>query len=261
MQATIMNTFNHSKGKEYVVDDAVIYYEITGNSEGPVMLLLHGGFGNMEDFNTILPLLSTTYQILGVDSRGHGRSTLGDKKLTYEQLQNDIESLLQHLDIKQLSVIGLSDGGILAYRLGIFSGLKIDKLITIGARWHIDDVLQTEDFFLKMTPESWKEKFPQTVSRYEQLNPEANFNNLFPRVIAMWLDKQLTGYPNEQIEKMECPLLIIRGDTDHLTTRKSVAALADTVKKAALLNIPFAGHVAFADQFEIFKIGILRFLG
>jgi pimeloyl-ACP methyl ester carboxylesterase len=254
-----MNTFNHSTGSEYLIDDAVIYYEITGNKDGPVMLLLHGGFGTMEDFNPILPLLNT-WCIIGVDSRGHGKSTLGGKKLTYGQLQQDIESLLQYLNIKLLSILGLSDGGIVAYRLATFSRLKIDKLITIGSRWHIDDALQSEDLFLKMTPESWKDKFSETVLLYQRLNPEADFNQLFAAVISMWLDNDNTGYPNEQIKQVICHLLIARGDKDHLTTRKSVAKLADLVKGALLLNIPFAGHVAYIDQHEIFEIALKQFL-
>lgn len=255
-----MNTFNHAAVNEHVIDDAVIYYEITGNKDSPVMLLLHGGFGSMEDFNPILPLLLSTYCVIGVDSRGHGQSTLGSKKLSYGLLQKDIESLLLHLDIKQLSIIGFSDGGIVAYRLAAFSTLKIDKLITIGSTWHINDALQTKDLFLRITPQSWENKFPETVALYKRLNAEADFNRFFPAVVAMWLDDDNTGYPNEQIAQASCALLIVRGDNDHLTTRKSVAKLADLVKGASLLNIAFAGHVAYTDQYEIFKIALKQFL-
>ena len=53
-----MNPFNHQSGEYFETTDAAkIYYEITGNPDGLVLVLLHGGFGNMEDFNGLLPVL------------------------------------------------------------------------------------------------------------------------------------------------------------------------------------------------------------
>jgi pimeloyl-ACP methyl ester carboxylesterase len=255
-----MNAFNHAIGKFYNTGDANIYYEITGNREGPVILLLHGGFGTIEDFNSILSMLNEKYCVIGVDSRGHGKSSLGTQKLSYEIMQNDVQSLLQHLDIRKLSIIGFSDGGITAYRLAAFSILNIEKLVTIGSRWHVNDALRSEELFLKLTPESWENKFPETVTLYQKLNSEPDFDHLFSEVIGTWLDKGESGYPNEQLKQLACPLLIVRGDQDHLISGKSVAELAGLVKNAMLLSIPFAGHAAFKDQPEIFKILLQQFL-
>jgi pimeloyl-ACP methyl ester carboxylesterase len=255
-----MNVLDHISGKYHNTEDANIYYEITGNENGPVVLLLHGGFGTMEDFNAILPMLTDKYCVIGVDSRGHGKSTLGSKKLSYECLQKDIESLVKHLNIEKLYIIGLSDGGVTAYRLATYSIINIEKLVTIGSRWHLNDALLTESLFLKMTPDGWKTKFPATYTLYQKLNPEPDFNKLFSALIAMWLDKGHSGYPNEQLKHIACSLLIVRGDKDHLISRKSVAELAGLVENSMLLNIPFTGHVAFADQPEIFKISLRKFL-
>src|SRR6478736_2774553 len=130
-----MNKFDHNSGKHLAIDEAKIYYEEMGNTDQPALLLLHGGFGNMEDLNAIIPKIEKEFHILGVDSRGQGKSTLGRKKLSYELIQSDIEQLLKHLGIQELNIIGFSDGGIVAYRLAVFSNLKINKLVTIGSRW------------------------------------------------------------------------------------------------------------------------------
>jgi pimeloyl-ACP methyl ester carboxylesterase len=53
-----MKTFHHDSGEYLDIDGARIYYEITGNENSPALLVLHGGFGNIEDFNTILPGLN-----------------------------------------------------------------------------------------------------------------------------------------------------------------------------------------------------------
>ena len=255
-----MISFDHHTGNYLNVDDAKIYYERIGDPQKPALLLLHGGFGTMEDFNSILSSLADKFYITGIDSRGQGKSTLGKQKLTYERIQLDAEAVLQYLHIDKPTIIGFSDGGIVAYRLASCSSLPIEKLVTIGSRWSENDALLTKELFLRITPDSWKAKFPDMYHHYQLLNPEAEFNFLTTAIKNMWLDTTSSGYPGEQVKKINCPTLIVRGDNDHLLSRKSAAELAARIKNTTLLNIPVAGHVAFRDQPEIFKRVLNPFL-
>jgi pimeloyl-ACP methyl ester carboxylesterase len=82
--------FNHKTEKYLEVDGANIYYEEIENAGKLTLLFLHGGFGNIENFNVMLPMFANDYHIVGIDSRGHGKSTLGTGKLTYKRLQLDV---------------------------------------------------------------------------------------------------------------------------------------------------------------------------
>ena len=95
-------TFDHHSGIHLDIDGARIYHEVTGNKNSPALLVLHGGFGNIEDFNPILPELDKEFRIVGIDSRGQGKSTLGPSGLTYERIQQDVERILEHLHINTL---------------------------------------------------------------------------------------------------------------------------------------------------------------
>ena len=97
-------------------------------------------------------------------------------------------------------------------------------------------------------------------SAYERLNPEADFNKIFHTVVAMWLDEETTGYPNELLKSYTKLLLIVRGDMDHLISLKTVTDLRTLIVNSVLLNIPYAGHATFTDQPEIFRIALQRFL-
>ncbi len=254
-----MRNFDHHSGEHLEIDGAKIYYEVTGNENSPALLVLHGGFGNLEDFNIILPELEKDFRVIGIDSRGQGRSTLGEKPPTYEQIQKDVERVLEHLDIVTVSVIGFSDGGIVAYRLASLTSLNVEKLITIGSRWHLKNTELTREIFLKVTGESWRKKFPATYDAYQKLNPEPDFDSLAESLVKMWLDKNSSGYPNEAVKNISCPLLIVRGDDDHLISKETVFELSEIVKGSRLLNIPFAGHAAFEEQKEIFMISLNEF--
>jgi pimeloyl-ACP methyl ester carboxylesterase len=159
-----------------------------------------------------------------------------------------------------LSIIGFSDGGITAYRLASLTSMNVEKLVTVGSRWHLKNTEPTRERFLKITGESWRKKFPATDDAYQKLNPEPDFDFLTQSLVKMWLDPNSSGYPNEAVKNISCPLLIVRGDEDHLLSREAAIELSGLVENSRLLNIPFAGHVAFEEQKEIFMISLNEFL-
>ena len=63
--------FAHESGRAIACGDAEIYVEEAGNPRGPALILLPGGFGTIEDFNPILPVLGRHFRLIGIDSRGH----------------------------------------------------------------------------------------------------------------------------------------------------------------------------------------------
>jgi pimeloyl-ACP methyl ester carboxylesterase len=254
-----MNTFDHTSGTYLEIDGARIYYEVSGLEDRLALLMLHGGFGTIEDFNAILPDIHKEFRVIGMDSRGQGKSTLGPETLTYERIQKDAERVLEHLGVDTLSIMGFSDGGIVAYRLATLSNLSIEKLVTIDSRWHVKNTEPTRETFLKITGESWRQKFPDIYDAYQRLNPEPDFDRLAKSLIQMWLDPNPSGYVNEAVQQISCPLLIVRGDDDHLISLEAVAELRGLVEHSRLLNIPFAGHAAFQDQQDIFKIALNQF--
>jgi pimeloyl-ACP methyl ester carboxylesterase len=253
-----MMPFNHAAGDELEIDGARIYYETAGTKGAPALVWLHGGLGSLEDFNVILPRLAGDFHLVGIDSRGHGRSTLGTETLSYERLAEDARQVIAHLGLKEVSLVGFSDGGIAAYRIAARKEAGIRRLVTIGARAALRPT--TAAVFKKITAERWRVKFPLTYEIYQRVNPTPDFDRLVRAVVAMWLDAGASGYPIEQLSAIACPTLIVRGDDDHLLTREDAFENARRIRGAKLSNLPFAGHTAFQDQTEAFMPGLNRFL-
>lgn len=254
--------FRHDSGSAIAVDGADIYFETAGDPRQPPLLLLHGGLGSIEDFN---PLLATDlvghFHLIGIDSRGHGRSTLGPTPLTYERLELDVVRVLQHLGISQTAVLGFSDGGVVGYRLAIGGRIGIDALATIGAGHELrpDDPVRT--ILRGVTAESWLRRFPGADALVKRLNPAASFETLVSRVVEMWLSSDATGYPSDAVSQIHSDLLIIRGDADHLFPLDVASRLVSLVAGARFANIPFAGHATHADQPDIVARILSQFFG
>ena len=249
--------FNHKTGKYIEVDGAEIYYEEIENVGKPTLLFLHGGFGNIEDFNSIVQMFTNDYHIVGIDSRGHGKSTLGASKLTYKRLQLDVEAIVNHLQLKDIYIIGFSDGGIIAYRLAAASGIPIRKIITIGATWSLSDAELMEKIVADITLEDWRKYF---FDAYQLHNPQPDFNRFTKCIIEMWTDKTEDGYPLVSVENITVPTLIIRGNDDDAIPLESAVELTGKIKNALLFNIPFAPHDAHNKYPQIFEIVAKEFL-
>lgn len=240
--------FKHNSDTFIKIDSASIYYETLGDPQKQPLVLLHGGFGNIEDFNGLLPQLEKDFYLIGIDSRGQGKSTLGQLPLSYERLEMDVASVINSLNLEKPIILGFSDGGIAALRLAASKKTGIDKLIVIGTEWHARSLEASKAFLSSITAESWKNKFPETYEVYQRLNPEPDFERLTTEMVRMWTDETATGFPNERVKQINCPTLIVRGDRDHLVSRKSAFELAESIEGAHLANIPFDGHEVHKPQ-------------
>lgn len=243
-----MTVFNHQTGQTLSIDGARIYYEQQGKPDGPALVFLHGGLGDMETFNALTPHLGKTYRLIGIDSRGQGKSTLGALPLTYQRLQQDVEAVLQYLVLPQVKLIGHSDGGIAALRMAADQVVQIDKLVTIGAHWSLQADDPTREMYAGITAADWREMFPHEVDRYQALNPEPDFEKLMAAVRELWLSRHEDGYPGETVRNIRAKLLLVRGDDDALVSRTNALELVGRVQDAKFLNLPFADHSVQESQ-------------
>ena len=64
--------YGSNNGKYLSIRGAKVYYEEYG--KGTPLLLLHGGFGSISNFNQVIGPLSKNYRVIAIDSPGQGRS-------------------------------------------------------------------------------------------------------------------------------------------------------------------------------------------
>ncbi|TDQ11278.1 alpha/beta fold hydrolase [Pedobacter metabolipauper] len=256
-----MKIFDHVSGSYLDHQGARIYYEVAGNPDGPVLLVIHGGFGHLRNFNYIIPELFSHYKVIGMDTRGHGKSTCGGNGLSYELIQQDAEKIIALLEVKTLCIMGFNDGGTVAYRLAAKAKLfTVEKIVTISSRWRLKDAEDCEELLRGINSGDYKSKFPGIYDLYQLQNPEPDFESFAEDLIRMWFDAEPSGYPDENVNAIGCPLLMIRGEKDLILTQESGSELVALLKNGKLVSIPSAGHQVFSDQPELFNNVVYDFL-
>ncbi|WP_157781972.1 alpha/beta fold hydrolase [Vibrio splendidus] len=234
-----------------------IYFDIVGDSSKAPLVMLHCGAGSIEDFDALIPSLSQDYQLIRIDSRGHGRSTLGSSKLIYQRLELDVIEVLNYLGIKEAAVLGFSDGGVIGYRLMASNSVIISKLITIGSDYKLEEGSTIYNILSGVTGQSWSEKVPDSYRLFNELNPEPNFDVFITELVRMWTDTSSSGYPTNTIDQIDGKVLVIRGDDDFFFPLPAALELVNRLKESSFANVPFAGHETHKDQPQ-FVCGVIK---
>lgn len=100
-------------------DGVTIRYVTAG--EGEPLVLIHGFTANAEAnwiFPGIFDRLASTFRVLAIDARGHGKSGKPHDPEAYgDQMVQDVINLLDHLGLEKAHVGGYSMGGFLTMKL------------------------------------------------------------------------------------------------------------------------------------------------
>jgi len=197
-----------------------LYYEIHGTGEP--LILLHGGVGATEMFGEILPALSSSRRVIGVDLQAHGRTADIDRPLSLEAMADDVAALMKHLGIEKADVMGYSLGGGVALRTAIQHPGVVRKLVVVSAAFK---------------REGW---YPEILAGMAQMGPGAAepmkqtpmyqlYARIAPRpgdwpVLLTKLGELLRkDYDwSKEVAAIKAPTLLVFGDADAVRTAHAV---------------------------------------
>ncbi len=105
--------------------------DVTEGSGGPIVFL-HGASSSRADAKRILEMADTGRPLLMPDSRGHGDSSEGEVgKQSWQQLVDDAVAWLDHLDVRDAVVAGVSMGAIIAPAVALARPDRVSSLVPI----------------------------------------------------------------------------------------------------------------------------------
>jgi len=216
-------------------EDAALYYEVHPSSQenAPILVLLHGNGEDMHIFDDHIEPLLPYYTIITMDTRHHGKSSQGNKPLTYELFSEDLFTLINKLHIGNFLIIGFSDGAITALELALKHQERIAAMILIGVNISPDGLT----FLMK--------------AGSQLLLAAKNVQGLFTKKAQP--DKELIrlmlDHPHidpAQLEKITVPALIISGERDIVKDEHS-RLIEASLPNARRVVIPKTSHYVMKD--------------
>lgn len=210
-----------------------------GKTKFPGVLLCHGFTGNKIEPHRLFWKISKQLEKSGIaslrfDYRGCGESEgnsedftikdyIGDAKMTMKRFVKKVKGM----DINNISVIGLSMGGIIAsYLTAEFDFIK--KLVLLSA------VAKPKEVFWN----GFKNNHPQFKEQYEQGIIDAGGN----AVSKKFLDETRRLKPLKKVKDFKGKALIIHSEADETVSLDNAEAYENAIKNSKKIVIPGDSH-------------------
>lgn len=188
------------------------YYEIHG--QGEPLLLLHGGLGSIEMFRPVLPMLAEHRQVIGVDLHGHGRTPLGDRKISAPDMGDDMAVLLKKLGYKQVDILGYSLGGYVAFRFAVQHPTMVRRLALLSTGY-AQDGFYPEMLSMQAQVGSGMAESMKDTPMYQSYKAIAPHPEEFPKLLDRMGEAMRMPYDwSEDVKKLTMPVMLIYGDSD-----------------------------------------------
>jgi len=242
------------------VNGTNLFVQDTGEDDLPVVLALHSLFLDGRMFDGFVDAAAGVLRVVRPDFRGQGRSDLDDVPLIHlDTLVADLIELIDHLGLRDISLLAQSMGGDVGFRLvaarqALFRGIAVvgssacsepaDQLVTfrewtrsVGEHGFVGDTLD----------ETMAIMFGETT-RADPAQRE---------MLALWRDR-ITAVPRrlhpamagvieresalELLPQIHVPALVISGDEDLPRPPAWADEVAEALPNAELIRLNGVGH-------------------
>lgn len=233
---------------------AKIWYGIYGDVTGEPVVLLHGGLGNSDHWAHQVPALAAAkYRVIAIDSRGQGRSTLGDGKLSYHGMAGDVVAVLDALEVSKAAIVGWSDGGAIALDLAIHHPRRVAKLFVFGTNYDAKGSKPN-----KRPSATFAAYNQKCKGDHARLGNPHDYAAVLRKLVPVW--RTQGGFTKDQLRSIQAPTVVSDGDHDEIVVLAQIEEMAKLIPNARLVVFAETSHFALWQDPAAFNRALLEFL-
>lgn len=259
------------------VNGTTLYVEDTGEEHLPPLLCLHSLFLDGRMFDDLVRAAGGRYRVIRPDFRGQGRSDLYEvDEITMELCAEDMEALVAHLGLTDISVAAQSMGGDVAFRLISRDQAKYRALVMMGSSACAEPEDQLDVFRewvngvrrQAFTGSSLAETMDVMFGQTTQADPAK------AEMVALWRDRigaltksllpAMVGVVERKsalplLEDIKIPVLVFSGEEDQPRPPAWSDQMAELLPNSRLERLWKIGHSNILEAPEIVIPGALEF--
>lgn len=240
---------------------------------GRPLIILHGLFGSLDNWQTHAKKIGEYYEVILVDERNHGHSPRSEQH-SYDLMAEDLSELMDDLHLESAIVMGHSMGGKTAMRFAQMYPNRVKKLIVVdmGVKqypMHHDVILEglnSMDFEVLNSRSAADEHLSSFVDNFAVR--QFLLKNLY------WVDKTQLGFRmNLPVLTAQMPEILkalpheevfvltrfIRGELSNYILDEDWDEIEEYFPDSDLVTIPGAGHWVHAEKPDLFIESVLAF--
>ena len=265
---------------KFTIDNQSMAYLDEG--EGPVVVLGHSYLWDSAMWKPQVEALKSQYRCIVPELWSHGESQAAPSAMgNLKDYAQHVLALLDHLNIEEFSMVGLSVGGMCGTELAELAPSRIKSLVLMDTFVGLEPEVAHAKYFSMLDTISQTKMVPQPI--VEAVVPLFFANDAQTNTPALveGFTKQLSALQGEQaeqvarigrmvfgrrdmietIENFALPVLVAVGQEDKPRPVLESYLMHDCISGSELVVIPGAGHISSLEQPEFVNTMLKEFLG
>jgi pimeloyl-ACP methyl ester carboxylesterase len=247
-----------------------IRFEDTGGDGMPVVLA-HGFLMDREMFAPQVRALAPEFRVITWDERGFGETEFDGRPFTYWDSARDCLGLLDHLELDQAVVGGMSQGGFLSLRAALLAPDRVRALVLIDTQSGPEDPQVLPQY--RQMAQTWLALGPVDELAEAIANLIIGDPRLSKEWIAKWrrLPRENMGPTSDclfdrdditdRLQEITCPAIVFHGTADQsIELEKAEQLCAALTGCAGLVRIEGGSHASNLTQPESVNGPLIEFL-
>ncbi|WP_025601132.1 alpha/beta fold hydrolase [Burkholderia sp. WSM2230] len=251
-----------------------------GPADAPVVILLHGTAGSLENFSANYAAYARHFRVIGLDMLGCGLTDKPDYDYQIKDYAEHVRSFMDALGIAKAAVVGVSLGAWVGAALALAHPARVDKLVLVAPAGIIVDPEEERRFaegLRKARSSAAAEPSWETVSaalkalvlNKETLSDESvairldiyrdpRMQAAMPHLLAFSQGGQ--ALREDQWRSLALPILVIAAVDAPNMFLTNAYAIARTAPHVHLVEMKGCDHWAQYEQPEVFNEHSIAFL-
>ena len=278
---------------------ANMHYRDEGNPNGPVLVMVHGGFGSLQNWDGWVAELKNDFRLISMDLLGHGLTGAYPANIYTRHAERDaVHMLLQELGVKRYTIAGNSFGGGIALEVALEYPSGVEGLVLVasegvpnGEDGYDASMFSNEEPVSPDSPDyattSWMESLGSkfigpSVIRYSLDSLIYNkdlitddFVDYFGRVLRYQGNREsqllmfsqgfsfIATQPKQdllpRLSEIKCPTLVMAGKGDTLVPLRVSEAFDEHIAISDLVVVEQAGHMPMIEKPKETAADVRRF--
>lgn len=259
----------------FVFENKRVHYEEYGR--GKPLVLLNGIMMSCVSWAEFIEPFSAHNRLILVDFLDQGKSERMEDEGPYTQaVQVEVvRALLDHLDLDQVSLMGISYGGEVALQFSVAYPERVERLMLfnttartgpwlgdIGDAWNLaagdPDAYYLTTIPVIYSPAFYRRKNDWLNRRRELLRPLFASPSFIRAMIR--LTNSARDYDvSQRLHEIKAPTLVVSCQQDYLTPVEEQQLLSARIPKSEYVVIPDCGHASMYEKPLLFSSLVLGF--
>ena len=256
------------------INDVSLHYSVYGS--GKSIILIHGNFIDSRIWEYQIEVLSNKNQVISYDLRGYGKSDIPRCPFSHV---DDLKSLIEYLDIGEVTLVGSFLGGSIAIDFALKYPNLVQKLILIapaltGYKYPFRlNIEAMQNLLAKKTKGTqaaidkfinnpyWEYMIPSPeniVAREMVIDIVRNERNFYSWNPSLYKATNVNAM--HRLGDIEIPTLVVLSDRDKEFNIKVGSYIHKNIKNSKKYVMSNCGHLPFVEKPQEFNHIVIDFL-